>query len=156
MRSHKNIKPIFLSVLIIIAIVIILPLLFQSRTKQIVADGSQDLGLSFTIIEISPIGAAVEYVQKKGDIKGELIIGRFDIYLQEAYKPVLEINKLALVTDIPLQRDSSGSFEIDWTEAFDKLKPGEYYLRLSVYDMTNDIMEPYHHHESYYIPFTLP
>ena len=47
MRSHKNIKPIFLSVLIIIAIVIILPLLFQSQTKQIVADGSQDQGLSF-------------------------------------------------------------------------------------------------------------
>ena len=69
MRSHKNIKPIFLSVLIIIAIVIILPLLFQSRTKQIVADGSQDQGLSFTITEISPTGAAVEYVHGFG---GEL------------------------------------------------------------------------------------
>lgn len=156
MRISKRIKLIFLSIFIIIAIVIILPLLSLRQSKQIVADGSQDQGLRFSITEVSPSGAAIEYVQKKGDIEGELIIRRFDIYLQEDYKAVLEINRSAHTTEIPLQRNSSGSFEIEWTEAFDKLKPGEYYLRLSVYDMTYDIMEPYHDFESYYIPFTLP
>ena len=156
MRSRKRIKLIFLSISIIIAIVIILSLLSLGQSKQIVTDGSQDQGLRFSITEVSPSGADIEYVQKKGDIEGELVIGRFGIYLQEDYKTVLELNKLALITQIPLQRNGNGSFEIDWTEAFDKLRPGEYYLRLSVYDMTYDIMEPYHDYESYYIPFTLP
>lgn len=156
MRSHKNIKPIFLSVLIIIAIVIILPLLFQSRTKQIVADGSRDQGLSFTITEISPTGAAVEYVQKKGDIKGALMIESFGIYLQEDYQYVLEVNKSALLQNISLQQNSSGSFTIDFCKAYDPLKPGKYYLKLSVYDSVDDTMNPIYDHESYYIPFALP
>lgn len=156
MRSRKKIKLIFLSVLIIIAIVIILPLLFLIRTKQIVADGSQDQGLSFTITEISPTGAAVEYVQKKGDIKGALMIESFGIYLQEDYQYVLEVNKSELLQNISLQQNGSGSFTIDFSKAYDPLKPGKYYLKLSVYDNDDDTMNPIYDHESYYIPFALP
>jgi len=156
MRSGKRIKLIFLSVLTIISIVIILPLLSLRRSKQIVTDRSQDQGLTFTITEISPTGAAVEYVQKKGDIKGALVIESYGIYLQEDYQYVLEVNKLELLQNIPLQQNGSGSFIIDFARAYDPLKPGKYYLKLSVYDNVDDIMNPIYDHESYYIPFTLP
>ena len=156
MRSRKRIKLIFLSVLTIISIVIILPLLSLRRSKQIVTDKSQDQGLTFTITEISPTGAAVEYVQKKGDIKGALVIESYGIYLQEDYQYVLEVNKLELLQYISLQQNASGSFIIDFARAYDPLKPGNYYLQLSVYDNVDDIMNPIYDHESYYIPFTLP
>ena len=141
---------------LILTTAIICVLLASKQPTQIVTDGSQDQGLTFKISEVSPSGATVKYVQKNGDIKGELVITSFGIYLQEDYKYVLEINKMALLRDIPLQLDGGGTFEIDWTEAYDKLNPGEYYLQLSVYDETGDIMEQIYDHESYYIPFTLP
>ena len=156
MRSRKRIKLIFLSILIIIAIVIILSLLSLGQSKQIMTDGSQDQGLTFTITEISPTGAAVEYVQKEGDIKGELMIESFGIYLQEDYQYVLEVSKLELLQNISLQQNGSGSFIIDFARAYDPLKPGKYYLKLSVYDSVDDTMNPIYDHESYYIPFALP
>ena len=156
MKTSKRLRPIIISISGIIALVTILILLFLRQPKQIVADGSQDQGLSFTITEISPTGAAVEYVQKKGDIKGALMIESFGIYLQEDYQYVLEVNKSELLQNISLQQNSSGSFTIDFCKAYDPLKPGKYYLKLSVYDNVDDTMNPIYDHESYYIPFALP
>ena len=156
MKTSKRLRPIIISISGIIALVTILILLFLRQPKQIVADGSQDQGLSFTITEISPTGAAVEYVQKKGDIKGALMIESFGIYLQEDYQYVLEVNKSELLQNISLQQNGSGSFTIDFCKAYDPLKPGKYYLKLSVYDSVDDTMNPIYDHESYYIPFALP
>ena len=156
MKTSKRLRPIIISISGIIALVTILILLSPRQPKQIVTDGSQDQGLTFTITEISPTGAAVEYVQKKGDIKGELMIESFGIYLQEDYQYVLEVNKSELLQNISLQQNSSGSFTIDFCKAYDPLKPGKYYLKLSVYDSVDDTMNPIYDHESYYIPFALP
>lgn len=156
MKTSKRLRLIIISISGIIALVTILILLSLRQPKQIVTDGSQDQGLTFTITEISPTGAAVEYVQKKGDIKGELMIESFGIYLQEDYQYVLEVSKLELLQNIALQQNGSGSFIIDFARAYDPLKPGKYYLKLSVYDNVDDIMNPIYDHESYYIPFNLP
>jgi len=156
MKTSKRLSPIIISISGIIALVTVLILLSLRQPKQIVTDGSQDQGLTFTITEISPTGAAVEYVQEKGDIKGELMIESFGIYLQEDYQYVLEVNKLELLQNISLQQNGSGSFIIDFARAYDPLKPGKYYLKLSVYDNVDDIMNPIYDHESYYIPFNLP
>ena len=156
MKTSKRLRPIIISISGIIALVTTLILLSLRQPKQIVTDGSQDQGLTFTITEISPTGAAVEYVQKKGDIKGELMIESFGIYLQEDYQYVLEVSKLELLQNISLQQNGSGSFIIDFARAYDPLKPGKYYLKLSVYDNVDDIMNPIYDHESYYIPFNLP
>lgn len=156
MKTSKRLRPIIISISGIIALVTTLILLSLRQPKQIVTDGSQDQGLTFTITEISPTGAAVEYVQKKGDIKGELMIESFGIYLQEDYQYVLEVSKLELLQNISLQQNGSGSFIIDFARAYDPLKPGKYYLKLSVYDNIDDIMNPIYDHESYYIPFDLP
>lgn len=156
MKTSKRVRPIIISISGIIALVTILILLSLRQPKQIVTDGSQNQGLSFTITEISPTGAAVEYVQKKGDIKGELMIESFGIYLQEDYQYVLEVSKLELLQNISLQQNGSGSFIIDFARAYDPLKPGKYYLKLSVYDNVDDIMNPIYDHESYFIPFNLP
>lgn len=156
MKTNKRLRPIIISISGIIALVTILILLSLRQPKQIVTDGSQDQGLSFTITEISPIGATVDYEQKKGDIKGELVIESYGIYLQEDYQYVLEVNKSELLQNISLQQNSSGSFTIDFCKAYDPLKPGKYYLKLSVYDNVDDIMNPIYDHESYYIPFDLP
>lgn len=156
MKTSKRLRPIIISISGIIALVTTLILLSLRQPKQIVTDGSQDQGLTFTITEISPTGAAVEYVQKKGDIKGELMIESFGIYLQEDYQYVLEVSKLELLQNISLQQNGSGSFIIDFARAYDPLKPGKYYLKLSVYDIVDDIMNPIYDHESYYIPFNLP
>ena len=84
------------------------------------------------------------------------MIESFGIYLQEDYQYVLEVSKLELLQNISLQQNGSGSFIIDFARAYDPLKPGKYYLKLSVYDNIDDIMNPIYDHESYYIPFALP
>jgi len=124
--------------------------------EMVITDGSQNQGLAFRIPEVSPSGATIEYVQKNGDVKGELVVEYFSVYLKDGYKNILPINQTALLQNIPLQQGSRASFEIDWTEAYDQLKPGEYYLGLSVYDQTEDVYKNPSDHESYYIPFTLP
>ena len=124
--------------------------------SMVITDGSQDQGLAFRFSEVSPSGVTVEYIQKNGDVKGELVIKSFSVYWQEGYKSILPINQTVLLQNIPLQQDTRGSFAIDWTEAYDKLKSGEYYLGLSIYDEAGDIMGNIYDHESYYIPFSLP
>lgn len=147
-------------VVALLAVVIVSSLLYIHRyfdwPEMVITDGSQDQGLSFKITSISPSGASVKYVQKNGDVKGELIVESFSVYLQDGYKSILPINQTVLLQNIPLQQGARASFEIDWTEAYDQLKPGEYYLGLSVYDQTEDVYKNPSDHESYYIPFTLP
>ena len=58
--------------------------------------------------------------------------------------------------DLPIPHGEYGSLDIDWSRAYDPLKPGDYYLGLSVDDITNDKADTLFDHESYYIPFTVP
>ena len=124
--------------------------------SMVITDGSQDQGLSFRITHVSNTGATVEYIQRGGDITGQLVISYFGIYHQKDLQYVLEVNKTEQVLDLPIPHDERGSFDIDWSLAYDPLKPGDYYLGLSVDDITNDKADPLFDHETYYIPFTIP
>ena len=123
---------------------------------MVISDGSQDQGLSFKVTQVSDTGATVEYAQRGGDVAGQLVIVNFGIYLQKDFKYVLEVNKTEQVLDFPIPHGEYGSFDIDWSRAYDPLKPGDYYLGLIVDDMTEDKADPLFDHESYYIPFTIP
>lgn len=144
--------------LVIIIAVSALPRSLHTLTwpTMVISDGSQDQGLSFRVTQVSSTGATVEYSQRGGTTTGQLVISYFGIYLQKDFQYVLEINKVEQMLDLPLQNDSTGSFDIDWSSAYDPLKPGDYYLGLSVNDMTDNIAHLIGDHESYYIPFTLP
>ena len=123
---------------------------------MVITNGSQDQGLSFRVTKASASGATVEYTQRGGDVTGQLVVSNFGIYLQKDFLYVLEVNKVEQMLDLSLKNDSYGSFYIDWSSAYDPLKPGDYYLGLSVDDMTGNASHPIGDHESYYIPFTLP
>ena len=143
---------------VIIAAFLALPHLIRTFAwpTMVITDGSQDQGLSFRVTQVSNTGATVEFVQKGGDVTGQLVIVDFGIYLQKDLQYVLEVNKTEQVLDLPIPHEEYGSFDIDWSRAYAPLKPGDYYLGLSIDDMTGDKADPLFDHESYYIPFTIP
>ena len=145
-------------VIMIIAASLMLPRIIRTLgwPSMVITDGSQDQGLSFRVTQVSGTGATVEYAQRGGDVTGQLVIRHFGIYLQKDFKYVLEVNQTEQVLDLPIPHGEYGSFDIDWSRAYDPLKPGDYYLGLSIDDMTGDKADPLFDHESYYIPFTIP
>ena len=144
-------------IMIVVAALVVPPILRAlSWPPMVITDGSQDQGLSFRITQVSASGATVEYVQKGGKTAGELVISRFGIYFQKDFQYVLEVNKIEQELDLTLLHEARGSFDIDWSRAYDPLKPGDYYLGLSVDDITGDKADPLSDHETYYIPFTIP
>ena len=75
----------------IIAASLMLPRIIRTLAwpSMVITDGSQDQGLSFRITQVSNTGATVEYVQKGGDVTGQLVIRHYGIYLQKDFKYVL-------------------------------------------------------------------
>jgi len=144
--------------IMIISASLMLPRIIRTLSwpSMVITDGSQDQGLSFRVTQVSNTGATVEYTQRGGDITGQLVISHFAIYHQKDLQYVLEVNKTEQVLDLSIPHDEHGSFDIDWSRAYDPLKPGDYYLGLSVDDITNDKADLLSDHETYYIPFTIP
>jgi len=157
MKKRTVIYIAVIAISIVAAALMLLPIhRMLAWPSMVITDGSQDQGLSFRVTQVSSTGATVEYVQKGGEITGQLVVSYFGIYLQKDFQYVLEVNKTEKVLNLSLLHGANGSFDIDWSRAYDPLKPGDYYLGLSVDDMTGDKADPLYDHETYYIPFTIP
>lgn len=99
------------------------------------------LGLTFEAEDVTPFGLELKYTQKDGDVTGEITADQefcVIIYDEETddggYTSYFGNDGEELVID----KDSSGSLSVDWTEVVGALEPGNYVLKFRIRDIRNN------------------
>ncbi len=99
------------------------------------------LGLTFTVLDITPFGCTLEYAQNGGYVTGEItadnLFGIMKVHSEEEGLWGCSDYCGAEDETFVIDKDSSGSITIDWSGKLGMLTPGDYILQLRIRDIRN-------------------